>query len=72
MGADRIGRCCGCSAGTCPFCLGIGPEGFVLVSAAAPVPADPTVQIALHDHFELTPNDTIGFYYRLRDATIGK
>ena len=54
--------------GTCPFCLGIGPEGFVLVSAAVPVPADPTVELLLQGRFELTPNDSIGFYYRLRDA----
>lgn len=54
--------------GTCPFCLGTGPEGFVLVSAASPVPADATVELLLRGRFELTPHDPIGFYYRLRDA----
>jgi len=57
--------------GTCPFCLGTGPEGFVLVSAAVPIPADPTVPLVLRGRFELTPNDPIGFYYRLRDARVG-
>lgn len=54
--------------GTCPFCFGMGPEAFVLVSAAEPVPADATVELLLHGRFELTPHDPIGFFYRLRQA----
>ena len=54
--------------GTCPFCLGVGPEGFVLVSAVKPVPADVTVELLLRGRFQLTPNDPVGFYYRLQNA----
>jgi hypothetical protein len=56
--------------GTCPFCFGYGPESFILVSAAEPVPADVTVQLLLSGRFEISPNDPTGFYYRLRDAHV--
>jgi hypothetical protein len=56
--------------GTCPFCFGYGPESFMLVSAADPVPADVTVQLLLSGRFEISPNDPTGFYYRLRDAHV--
>jgi hypothetical protein len=54
--------------GTCPFCFGAGPESFVLVTAAVPVPADITAELALSGRFEVAANDPTGFYYRLRDA----
>jgi hypothetical protein len=56
--------------GTCPFCFGYGPESFILVSAAEPVPSDVTVQLLLSGRFEISPNDPTGFYYRLRDAHV--
>ena len=56
--------------GTCPFCFGYGPESFILVSAAEPVPADVTVQLLLSGRFEISPNDPTGFYYRLRNAHV--
>ena len=54
--------------GTCPFCFGAGPQDFVLVSAAQPVPADPTVELALAGTFAVAADDPSGFYYRLRGA----
>jgi hypothetical protein len=56
--------------GTCPFCFGFGPESFILVSAAEPVPTDVTVELLLSGRFEITPSDPTGFYYRLRDAHV--
>jgi hypothetical protein len=56
--------------GTCPFCAGFGPESFILVSAAEPVPTDVTVQLLLSGRFEISPNDPTGFYYRLRQAHV--
>jgi hypothetical protein len=56
--------------GTCPFCFGYGPESFVLVTAAEPVPADVTVQLLLSGKFVISPDDPTGFYYRLRDAHV--
>ena len=56
--------------GTCPFCFGYGPESFILVTAAEPVPSDVTVQLLLSGRFEISPNDPTGFYYRLRNAHV--
>jgi hypothetical protein len=56
--------------GTCPFCLGVGPEGFVLISAAKPVPADITVELLLRGRFVMSQDDPTGFYYRIRDAQV--
>jgi hypothetical protein len=56
--------------GTCPFCLGFGPESFVLVSAAEPVPVDVTTELLLAGRFEVAPKDPTGFYYRLREAHV--
>jgi hypothetical protein len=56
--------------GTCPFCFGFGPESFILVSAAEPVPSDVTVQLLLSGRFEISPNDPTGFYYRLGNAHV--
>jgi hypothetical protein len=56
--------------GTCPFCLGFGPESFVLVSATEPVPVDVTTELLLAGRFEITPKDPTGFYYRLREARV--
>jgi hypothetical protein len=56
--------------GTCPFCLGYGPEDFVLVSTVEPVPIDLTTELLLAGRFELTPQDPTGFYYRLREARV--
>ncbi len=56
--------------GTCPFCLGFGPESFVLVSAVEPVPVDVTTELLLAGRFEITPNDPTGFYYRLQEARV--
>jgi hypothetical protein len=56
--------------GTCPFCLGFGPENFVLVSAAEPVPVDITTELLLAGRFEIAPKDPTGFYYRLREAHV--
>jgi hypothetical protein len=56
--------------GTCPFCWGMGPEAFILVSAAQPIPSDVTVELQLKGKFEALQNDPTGFYYRLRDATV--
>lgn len=56
--------------GTCPFCWGMGPEAFILVSAAQPIPSDVTVELLLKGKFEALNNDPTGFYYRLRDATV--
>jgi hypothetical protein len=58
------------SPGTCPFCFGFGPESFILVTAAEPVPADVTASLHLSGRFEISPNDATGFYYRLRDAHV--
>jgi hypothetical protein len=58
------------SPGTCPFCFGFGPESFILVTAAEPVPADVTASLHLSGKFEISPNDPTGFYYRLRDARV--
>lgn len=58
--------------GTCPFCFGYGPENFVLVSAAEPVPIDITVDLKLVGRFEVVLDDPTGFYYRLRDARLTK
>ncbi len=54
--------------GTCPFCAGAQPQGFVLVSAAEPVPADAATELTLTGRFEVTADDPTGFYYRMRDA----
>jgi hypothetical protein len=56
--------------GTCPFCLGRGPEGFVLIDAAQPVPADATVELLLQGQFGVNANDPSGFYYQLRNAKV--
>ncbi len=56
--------------GTCPFCLGFGPESFVLVRAAEPVPVDITTELLLAGRFEITRNDPTGFYYRLKEARV--
>jgi hypothetical protein len=58
------------SPGTCPFCFGFGPESFILVTAAEPVPADVTASLHLSGRFEITPDDATGFYYRLLDAHV--
>lgn len=54
--------------GTCPFCLGLGPEGFVLVHTLAPVPADPTVKLHVTGRFSVSADDPSGFFYRLDEA----
>lgn len=56
--------------GTCPFCLGLGAESFVLVSAAEPVPIDVATELQLSGRFEVSASDPTGFYYRLRDAKV--
>lgn len=56
--------------GTCPFCLGFGPENFVLISAAEPVPVDVTAELLLAGRFEIVPKDPTGFCYRLREARV--
>ena len=56
--------------GTCPFCFGYGPESFVLVEAAEPVPADVSVQLLLSGRFSAKAEDASGFYYRLSGARI--
>jgi len=56
--------------GTCPFCLGLGPENFLLVSAVEPVPIDITTELLLAGRFEITPKDPTGFYYRLIEARV--
>lgn len=56
--------------GTCPFCLGLGPEGFVLVRMAAPIPADPSTPLHLIGRFEMSATDPSGFFYRLNDGQL--
>lgn len=57
--------------GTCPFCLGLGPESFILIDAAEPVPIDITAEFLFRGRFKLTRDDsTTGFYYRLEEAHV--
>jgi hypothetical protein len=56
--------------GTCPFCAGFGPESFVLVEAADPVPTDVTVELLLVGKFRVIQDDPTGFYYHLQAAHV--
>jgi hypothetical protein len=51
----------------CPTCIPTGPEGYVEVLAAAPVPIVQTV-VVMEGRFAIRHDDPFGMYYRLADA----
>jgi hypothetical protein len=57
--------------GTCPFCLGVGPESFILIDAAEAVPIDITGKFLFRGRFKLSQDTaTTGFYYQLEEARV--
>lgn len=51
----------------CATCIPTGPEGYVEVLAATPVPLVSTV-VVMEGRFALRHDDPFGMYYRLADA----
>ncbi|CDG83250.1 DUF3299 domain-containing protein [Janthinobacterium agaricidamnosum] len=56
------------TSASCPYCLPAGPEGVVEIKSRTPVKFT-YGPIILSGKMSVLPNDSMGLYYRLTDAT---